>query len=78
MTIIPRWWDPDTWSWYNLKFDAVALLMISLVSIIFLVLIEMEVKLLFDWMPRLAKKKAKIYRTEAVKLPKDDDVLAEE
>ena len=53
VTVIPRYWPIDTWSWYNLKFDAAALLLISILSVIFLTLIELEFDLLFDWMPKM-------------------------
>ena len=76
--VIPRWWDPDIWSWYNLKFDALALILICFISCIFLAMIELEIDLLFDWMPRMGCRQAKRNRRVDIKLPKDDDVSAEE
>ena len=76
--VIPRWWDPAIWSWYNLKFDALALILIAFISCIFLVMIELEVDALFDWMPRMGCRHGRNNRTADFKQPKDGDVIAEE
>ena len=55
--IIPRYWSEDIWKWYNLTFDAVALISIFIISIILLILIELNVCRIFDWMPRIGYRK---------------------
>jgi len=51
-TIIPRKIPADVWDWYNLKGDAVILIIHFFVGIIILALIELEVANLFDWCPK--------------------------
>ena len=78
--IIPRKWPETIWSWYNLKFDAIALVSTFFICILILTLIELKVNLLFDLMPRkgccTAKSKNKQRLVNMIK--KDKDVIKEE
>ena len=51
---IPRKLPSNIWAWYNLKGDAVALILHFFIGVIALACIELELHLLFDWCPRLS------------------------
>ena len=68
----------EIWAWYNLKGDAVILVVHFIVGVLILSLIELEVDLLFDWMPRCGLRFAKKRDRRGPPMVKDDDVIAEE
>lgn len=75
---IPRKLPEDTWDWYNLKGDAVVLILHSIVGTLVLLLIELDIKKLFNWCPRISLRSCKARSMEGPQLIKDDDVIAEE
>ena len=76
--IIPRKIPSEIWDWYNLKGDAVLLILHFLFGLMMLTLIELEIVKLFDWMPMLGCKHCKNADKRGPELIKDDDVIAEE
>jgi len=75
--VIPRKIPPGIWEWYNLKGDAMILVLHFVFTMILLTLIELEVYSLFDWCPKLGWRSSGDVRG-GPKLIKDDDVLNEE
>ena len=75
--IIPRKIPPEIWAWYNLKGDAMILVLHFVIAVILLALIELEVVQVFDWCPCPGWRSAHQSGYGAT-LPKDDDVMAEE
>ena len=74
---IPRAIPPGIWEWYNLKGDAMALILHFIFGVICLALIELEVANLFQWCPKFGCRSGSAPRPHKG-LIKDDDVLAEE
>ena len=76
--IIKSKWPEELWNLYNLKGDAIMLIANFFVCIFFLILIELDVRQLFLWLPspniecRCKKQK------RGPGMVKDNDVTAEE
>ena len=75
---IPEKLPEGLWDWYNLKGDAVILILHSILGMSVLLLIELEIINLLDWCPRVSLRKSKSRSKEGHVFIKDDDVIAEE
>ena len=76
--IIPRKIPSEIWALYNLKGDAYILLLHFFLGMFLLILIELEVYSLFDWMPFCGFRNDSGRRGRQPHLEKDEDVIAEE
>ena len=76
--VIKHKWPEEIWNWYNLKGDAVMLIMHFIVFSIILILIELDVGQLLLWMPRLNIECRCKKQKKGPGMVKDDDVEAEE
>ena len=75
---IPEKLPDGLWDWYNLKGDAVILILHSILGLFVLFLIEFEIVRIFYWCPRISLLSCKSRSKEGPVLIKDDDVIAEE
>ena len=71
-------WPEEIWDWYNLKGDAVMLILHFVVGCIILFLIELDVGRLLNWMPRFGIECRCKKQKRGPGMVKDDDVEAEE
>ncbi len=76
--IIKRKVPEEIWAWYNLKGDAVILVIHFIVGVIVLALIELEVDLLFDWLPKPGCRYLRNRDRRGPPMIKDEDVIEEE
>ena len=76
--VIKNFIPENIWAWYNLKGDAMILIIHFVVGIIVLALIELEVDLLFDWVPIPGCRFSRNRDRRGPGMVKDDDVIREE
>ena len=76
--VIKSKWPEEIWSWYNLKGDAVMLIVHFFICSTILILIELDVGQLLLWMPRPNIECRCKKQRKGPGMVKDDDVEAEE